>query len=307
MDILSEFGAGRVEDLSRLTVDQLHRLLARFRDESDRISSHLDYLVQTRRELEEEIGRIDATMVEYESRSRIIPELFSRVSRQIEISSNPIDNLRSSGACNADQLVILSKINDRDPKNRMYLSTFTENTVTSEKIPRYVVGLFGTQRPGKGREQYNVDIFSEGRIRCSCPDFRFRAKEKNIVCKHVCFVVCKIAEIYSPQFFESKILDPHYITLVADAVKNMIDSRGCHMINPSEIPVTIDFKIPEDRSIDVDTVCPICIDSFEGIPTRSIKSCPACKNIVHDHCIEMWLETHDTCVFCRSDIWRKYK
>jgi hypothetical protein len=166
-------------------------------------------------------------------------------------------------------------------------------------------------KPGKGREQYNVDIYDEGNIKCSCPDFRFRSKEKNIVCKHICFVICRVGNILNPRFFDTKILDDISMKLVVDAVADMIDSRGTYVIPASQIAASkipvVDFSVKSDCSIDSDTVCPICIDSFEDSAISTLRSCPACKNIVHDHCINMWMETRDTCVFCRSDIWKKYK
>jgi hypothetical protein len=58
------------------------------------------------------------------------------------------------------------------------------------------------------------------------------------------------------------------------------------------------------RDIDiVDMDCPICFDELKD----NIKFCPECSNPVHQKCIDKWMESHDECIYCRSDVWKKYK
>ena len=54
-----------------------------------------------------------------------------------------------------------------------------------------------------------------------------------------------------------------------------------------------------------DDLCPICYDDMTI--SQGPLSCPCCKNCIHKVCMEVWLENKDTCVYCRSDIWKTYE
>ena len=51
-----------------------------------------------------------------------------------------------------------------------------------------------------------------------------------------------------------------------------------------------------------DMECPICFEELK----ENMKFCPECSNPVHEKCIEKWIATHKTCVYCRSDVWKSY-
>jgi hypothetical protein len=34
--------------------------------------------------------------------------------------------------------------------------------------------------------------------------------------------------------------------------------------------------------------------------------CPQCKNYIHKKCMDIWLETNQNCVYCRSEIFSEY-
>jgi hypothetical protein len=51
-----------------------------------------------------------------------------------------------------------------------------------------------------------------------------------------------------------------------------------------------------------------CIICYDIIGTdKELVECPDCHNILHKQCIEKWLLSKNNCIFCRSDIWRRYK
>ena len=52
--------------------------------------------------------------------------------------------------------------------------------------------------------------------------------------------------------------------------------------------------------------CGICFNELDLNKLMAV--CPKCHNIVHIHCMKKWMNMgKDTCVYCRSSIWKKYK
>lgn len=83
---------------------------------------------------------------------------------------------------------------------------YEKNTATSRRLAD-VEGTFKVQ--GEEEKEYNVKLFKQGTnekgsFSCNCPDHTFNSKKKNIVCKHICYVVCKMANILDISYFESK-------------------------------------------------------------------------------------------------------
>ena len=62
---------------------------------------------------------------------------------------------------------------------------------------------------------------------------------------------------------------------------------------------TLDFfvKCPDDFS------CPICMCNDILSEILYVK-CPECKVIIHYNCITEWLKQNNTCICCRSDVWK---
>jgi len=83
---------------------------------------------------------------------------------------------------------------------------YEKNTDTSRRVAN-VEGTFTVQ--GAEEKEYKVKLFKQGTnekgsLTCNCPDHTFNSKKKNIVCKHICYVVCKMANIFDVAYFESK-------------------------------------------------------------------------------------------------------
>ena len=63
-----------------------------------------------------------------------------------------------------------------------------------------------------------------------------------------------------------------------------------------------------EKEINADDICIICYDELLDDKKSVCKQCPDCKNILHANCIEKWIQMDQkTCVYCRSNIFRKYK
>ena len=89
--------------------------------------------------------------------------------------------------------------------NKLYLIDITD---TNNSINIIILG----DARNNTREQYTVSFNkTKGNFACNCKDFQFRARFKNIVCKHISFIVCKVL----------KILDHEQVLLIVRIVKIM--------------------------------------------------------------------------------------
>ena len=175
-------------------------------------------------------------------------------------------------------------------KSDMYLA---DMTIKDEDMCIYVLG---SKRNNK-RERYTVNL-SKRRFTCTCSDYKYRAEKLGIVCKHICFLVCKVARILSVSFIDSKTLTNDEYNMFLDVINSNIlwqnESISLKSIN-NKFKV---FNISRE-----DTLCPIC---FDAINKNDSVSCPKCKNCIHEECMNVWLEANKTCVFCRSNEWTDY-
>lgn len=73
--------------------------------------------------------------------------------------------------------------------------------------------LIGKKTP-KTRN-YEVDIYKSGSVACSCSNFK---TNKNILCKHICFLVCSIGKIIKLGFFENKKLSEDEINKITEQI-----------------------------------------------------------------------------------------
>lgn len=173
----------------------------------------------------------------------------------------------------------------------LYLSDYSK-----ENGNIYILGA----RNSKGRETYTVNICSHTKsLSCNCKDFMFRSKKFGTVCKHITFLICKVAYILDPLYFKSKVLtNKQYERLINILDNNVIwKNKFLSVKNINE-----EFKATGD--FDENDICPICYESFGDIKLNV--SCPQCKNYLHKKCMDIWLETNKNCVFCRSYSWRNY-
>lgn len=218
---------------------------------------------------------------------------------------------------NPHQRFALSKITGGPTEAQMYLMGYAPNE-SRDRRHAHVEGAFtilGTVRNG-AREQYEVKMFRQGlnprgSFWCNCPDHKFNSTKRNMVCKHVCFLVCRLAGILSPSFFETKQLTPEQHAMLLERVANstVLQARP---VPPSALaqardaaaePVVLDFRA-RTRPLAEDDECPICCELLEG---HSLLSCVDCHNYVHEGCMRVWLERHHTCVYCRSDAWARFR
>ncbi len=197
----------------------------------------------------------------------------------------------------------------------IFLSSYTPNTDTTGRR-RQIQGEFtvlGSRRAGT-RDAYTVTWYKPECPRsfwCSCPDQRFNGGKKEIYCKHISFLVCRVARILDAEFFRTKHLPAGLQSVFATRIQDSASLRGAAAVAtvataaPTAVPRTTNeiFRTC-GKPIEAGDSCPICYDEFS---TASHLSCPTCKNNVHQECMEVWLERNNSCVFCRSHVWSSYR
>lgn len=161
------------------------------------------------------------------------------------------------------------------------------------------VSILGS-RNAKGRETYTVNInHTNHSLTCTCKDFMFRSRKYGTVCKHITFLVCKVAYILDATYFKTKRLsDNQYERLINILDNNVIWKNRFFSVKD----LNKEFEVNND--FDEKDTCPICYETYDDI--KDNVSCPQCKNYVHKKCIDIWLETNQNCVYCRSYAWKNY-
>ena len=174
----------------------------------------------------------------------------------------------------------------------IYLSDYSKETNTV-----YILGSKGT----KGRETYTVNIDEHTHsLTCNCKDFQFRSKRLDIVCKHIAFLVCKVGYILDSNYFKTKRLTNNQYTRVMNILDNNTVWKNKFL---SVKNINKEFQIKND-AFDSNEPCPICYDSYGDIELNIC--CPQGKNYIHKMCMDIWLESNQTCVYCRSSHFENY-
>jgi hypothetical protein len=219
---------------------------------------------------------------------------------------------------NPFQIRSLQKItHDEWADQRLYLTGYNKN----DQAPYNLEGTFivlGTLNAKGQRETYSVKFFKEGEgekgtFWCSCPDHKFNSQKKSMVCKHICFIVCRFGQIYDLTYFNTKQLTGVNYTKIKEKAQTGIfvavpleavgEASGTTTQQQRE---TIFTKLT--KVIEADDSCPICFDEMiMSTTTMKIICCPECHNNMHKECMEVWLERNTNCVYCRSNIWCQYK
>ena len=209
---------------------------------------------------------------------------------------------------NYNQKDIFTKImNDREYA-KIYLSKYNPNNTGKNQDMLGTIVVLGTLNLRKQeRETYDIKLYKQsdkGTFWCSCPDHKFNSGKKGTVCKHICFIVCKILRYLNKDFFDSKKLPDEQIEqLVAKLTTNnmcQIDKSLIKEIKKISLELFMNFV----RPIEEGDSCPIC---FDDINSKDKLACPSCHNYIHNDCMEVILENRNNCLWCQDDIWSKYK
>lgn len=311
MDIIGAYDglANQVDALARHPQPsaEIKRQMVNIREQ---IQTHIERLEGIQRNLDMEYSRMDGRIHRYEE----------EIARQARIRAQAPQNLENLLELfrleNKNQYEILWRIrpyqNHRwgEPRDarEIFLSSYTPNTST-DRSKANIEGEFsvlGTLRKGE-RESYKVTWYKQGcsgrgSFWCSCPDQKFNGSKKNIYCKHISFLLCRVANLFDPEIFRTKQLS----AVIHEAFKQKVTNAT--VLRRVEPPVHIQPAASLSfctgcKPVEEGDCCPIC---YDDLADTQLLSCPGCKNNVHKDCMEVWLERNSTCVYCRSPVWASY-
>jgi hypothetical protein len=182
-----------------------------------------------------------------------------------------------------------------------YLIGFTDKTNTDDNSEILMTG--------STKNVYKINLKKNGALNCDCPDSKSHAKKHNVVCKHICFIYLKICKSTDMNFFVNKkltsldigklILRTSVITKTNTAQKYMDNYLKNTNVNLDKLDFNKASRVIEDLD---ELECPICFDNM----AENLNFCPDCSNPIHKKCVEKWLISNNTCVYCRSEIWKNY-
>lgn len=166
---------------------------------------------------------------------------------------------------------------------------------------------------GSTKNIYKIKLNDDNSLSCNCPDSTLHAKKYKVLCKHICFIYMKICKGKDHEFFERKKLLNIDVENLLINTKLLTSEKMAKQYYEKYLSMTLKNNANFDdaqKNIDDDTMCPICFDEIKNdVETKNnIKFCPACKNAMHETCINKWLETSKSflCVYCKSNVWKNY-
>ena len=207
---------------------------------------------------------------------------------------------------NVHQQDIFTKILTDSEYAKIYLASYNTSEENYDMLG--TITVLGTYNQKKDkREEYEIRIYNnspKGTFWCSCLDHKFNSSKKGTVCKHICFIVCKILKLLDPNFFETKKLTKEQL----DSLIEKLSSKDLAQIDKSLVNKIIKITLETFKNFvkpsDEGDSCPIC---FDDINEKTKVACPMCHNYIHSDCMNVCLEKRDTCLFCLDPIWAKFK
>ena len=156
------------------------------------------------------------------------------------------------------------------------------------------ITILGDLRNSK-RHKYSICFDkNRGNFTCNCKDFQYRSHSKNIVCKHISFIICKILKILDHGYFKTKKIANSVDVLSIISNKANWEQYSLNFINKQ-------FK---SISFDKNDQCIIC---YNELSDNDVINCPRCLQCIHTNCMERWLIRSNQCVYCRSNIFLQYE
>lgn len=206
---------------------------------------------------------------------------------------------------NPKQIEILERVNTRVEEERLYIIKYEPTPADNRRSKAigavHILGAFNRQK--NKREDYEVKIYRDNSMYCSCPSHKFNSSKHNTLCKHISYVICRVGLMYDPTIFNTKKLtDQQVASLLArfDAASDLWNNKD--LLPP--VDVTQESFRNGAKPMDPLEMCPICYCEYAAEPCVS---CPTCNNYIHTDCMNVWLERKNTCVMCRSDVWKLYR
>ena len=210
---------------------------------------------------------------------------------------------------NFNQRDIIKRIVTDAEYAKVYLQNFIQNTDPKKSELKGTIKILGNyNKSKKTRECYEIKVFdspTKGTFWCNCADHKFNSTKKNIVCKHICFIICKVLKILQTYFFDTKKLTFEHLTELLSKFDTSSDIwKDVQIVRKSNKISIQDFKnFPEH----INDICTFCYDEMTDIDKSISVSCPLCKHCFHIECMDIWLESQSKCSYCSNIVWQYYK
>jgi len=201
------------------------------------------------------------------------------------------------------QQEILRKILFTNESERIYINSYTgslSDGTNGEAMGKFLVN--GSLRK-QVRECYQLTLHLSGNIKCTCPDAIYNGIRYNTFCKHACFLICRVFNLFDADIFKNLALSSEQLSKVLVDCATLSTESVNTVVSVSMNTSSSAFTCVENPP---DWICAICYDDTPPI-LSNLAQCPDCNKSVHRNCMMVWLENHNTCIYCRSMIWQKYK
>jgi hypothetical protein len=190
---------------------------------------------------------------------------------------------------------------------------------------------------GSTKNIYTVTL-KDRQLKCDCPDNFAGCRYFNIICKHSCFVLCKVLKgcesIFNPlKTLDNMIMNDIYMKHILDEFSKLTDEiqnqNQTHNDVISKKDLIEKYKEIQKQELESNSkssepyksiftytgdlsektgpeMCGICFNVLKIDAKMCV--CPICHNITHINCMKKWMYMgKDTCVYCRSSVWTNYK
>lgn len=129
------------------------------------------------------------------------------------------------------------------------------------------IKIFGNYNYLKNkRETYEIKVYeskTKETFYCSCPSHKLNSSTKKIVCKHICFIVCKVLKILQTYYFDTKKLIPKHLEILLSKFNNNSEIWNDKKFTRKSSKITIhDFKIFPPC---INDTCTFCYDIMTDI------------------------------------------
>jgi hypothetical protein len=188
---------------------------------------------------------------------------------------------------------------------RITYETFYVLGVDTADIHKTIINVSGSTS-----NVYTVGIDENNRISCNCPDSYTNCQDFNLICKHVCFILCRVGNIFDSTIFTTSTISEqqrqilHYYLHFSKNDTNVFNDEMTERFRNMQINSI--FVSNEARNLEEE--CPICYLKLKRDDLETLTTCPDCKNSVHRDCVTRWYSLNGirNCIICRSEKWKYF-